>query len=183
MDLSKIYELYHIMKDDYTLLSFKGIVNEEILNALFTTVETKLKIVEDSLEKRKKIYNIIVECYQNLYHHSDELEKEHEAKSIFSKAVLMMISKSDTGYEIKTGNYIHKTKSGDLKKRLNNINEMNEEELREFHTEILKSGERTTKGTAGLGLIDIARKSNHKLNYDFITIDANYDFFCLGIQI
>jgi hypothetical protein len=183
MELKNIYNTYKQMTDDYTLFSFKGIVNKGILDSLFSTIETKLKIIETSVEKRKKIYNILVECLQNLYHHGEQIPYKDTLEGILSKSILLLISKKDTQYHIKTGNYISRAKSEELKKRLEDINNMTEKELRDFHNNILKSGERTEKGTAGLGLIDIARKSNNKLNYEFIPVDEKYDFFCLGIRL
>lgn len=183
MELKKIYDIYQYMTDDYTLFSFKGVVNSVILNALFNAIESNLKIIEPKSEKRKKIYNIVVECLQNLYHHGEQLPSDDELKNLLSKSVLLMISKKEGSYTIKSGNYVSKKNAKNLKERIEKVNKMNEIELRDYHNEILNSGTRSDKGTAGLGLIDIARKSNNRLTYEFVPINDSYEFFCLAIQL
>jgi hypothetical protein len=41
----------------------------------------------------------------------------------------------------------------------------------------------SSKGTAGLGMIDIARKSGEKLEYDFQPINDKTTFFSLTVKI
>jgi hypothetical protein len=48
---------------------------------------------------------------------------------------------------------------------------------------VLSNGTLSSKGTAGLGMIDIARKSGNKLEYQFLPIDDKNSFFCLTIKI
>ena len=40
-------------------------------------------------------------------------------------------------------------------------------------------GELSSKGGAGLGLIDIAKKTGNKFEYHFLPIDDNFSFFIL----
>ena len=39
------------------------------------------------------------------------------------------------------------------------------------------------KGGGGLGMIDIARKSGKKLDFDFHKVDDEYSFYSLNINI
>ena len=94
-----------------------------------------------------------------------------------------MISKNSDHYEVKTGNYIAKHKSNELKQKLDDINALDKDGLRDLYKSVLNDGELSEKGTAGLGMIDIARKSGNKLEYDFMPVDDNYDFFCLNVKI
>ena len=63
------------------------------------------------------------------------------------------------------------------------VNSLDSDELRGLYQMKLANDPRTDKGTAGLGLIDIARKSKSKLNYEFIEIDEFSSFFCLKVII
>lgn len=44
-------------------------------------------------------------------------------------------------------------------------------------------GELSVKGGAGLGLIEICRKTGEKLVYQFINLDTENDFFVLKVTI
>ncbi|MDX1651783.1 MAG: SiaB family protein kinase [Brumimicrobium sp.] len=183
MSLKSIYELYQAMERDHTMLSFKGVVTPELLSSVLQIMESKLNHVEKSSKTKKKVYNVLVECLQNLYHHNENIEGEEGINFLFSKSALLMISKNDDHYEVKTGNYILKDNTEDLKAKLDDINAMNKDELRELYKTVLNDGELSDKGTAGLGMIDIARKSGNKLEYNFLSVDKKYDFFCLSVKI
>ena len=173
------------MERDNTMLSFKGVITSDLLSSVLQIMESKLGHVEKSNKTRKKVYNVLVECIQNLYHHNEEVkgENKEELNLLFSKSALLMISKNDNHYEIKTGNYINVEKSKTLKQKIEHINTLEKQELRELYKSVLSDGEFSDKGTAGLGLIDIARKSGNKLEYSFLPVDDEYNFFCLNVKI
>ena len=185
MPSNNIYELYKTMERENTMLSFKGVVTSDLLSSVLQIMESKLGTLEKSTKTRKKVYNVLVECLQNLYHHNEDTgsEQENDLDSLFSKSALLMIAKQDDYYEVKTGNYIDSEKAKELEQKIIGINKLNKEELRELYKTVLNHGELSIKGTAGLGLIDIARKSGNKLDYSFLPIDDKFSFFCLNVKI
>lgn len=70
-----------------------------------------------------------------------------------------------------------------LKKRLDDINLLSKEELKEYYKAVLNNGEMSLKGGGGLGMIDIARKTGEKLNFNFAPVDDKFSFFSLNIKI
>ena len=94
-----------------------------------------------------------------------------------------MIGKIDNQYNIITGNYIKNTNIEGLKKRLDDINLLTKEELKEYYKLVLSNGEMSSKGGGGLGMIYIARKTGQKLNFNFSPVDDKYSFFSLNIKI
>ena len=183
MSLKSIYDLYQTMEHHNTMLSFKGVITSDLLTSVLSIMESKLEHVEKSPKTKKKVYNVLVESLQNLYHHNEDLSSGEGMDFLFSKSALLMVSKVNGQYEVKTGNYIRKSDVDSLKKKLDDINSMNKDELRVLYKTILNDGELSDKGTAGLGMIDIARKSGNKLEYDFLPVDKNFEFFCLNVKI
>ncbi|HLV42931.1 MAG TPA: SiaB family protein kinase [Brumimicrobium sp.] len=181
MPLTNIYELYKTMEREHTMLSFKGVVTPELLSSVLKVMESKLGALEKSTKTRKRVYSILVECLQNLYHHNEEVNDEID--SILLKTSLLIIAKQNDSYEVKTGNYITNDKVQDLEEKIKNVNKLGKQELREMYKTVLNHGELSKKGTAGLGLIDIVRKSGNKLEYNFLPIDEKYSFFCLNVKI
>ena len=82
-----------------------------------------------------------------------------------------------------TGNYIDNAKVESFKENIDKINGMTEEELKKHYRESLSNNELSHKGGAGLGMIDIARKSGHKLEYRFDQVNDNISFFSLIVKI
>ena len=126
------------------------------------------------------LHNILLECLQNLYHHIDE---DDVATSVKENSALFMIKKEDGEYSIMTGNFITKENVDSLKHRLDKINEMDKDALKDYYKEVLNNGEMSAKGGGGLGMIDIARKSGKKLEYNFDEVDAHHSFFSLNIKV
>jgi hypothetical protein len=176
-----IHDFYNKMEDGNIMLSFKGEVTSDLLTSVLQIMETKMETLAEPPKIRKKVYNILVECLQNLYHHIDEDDKESKKNE---KSALFMIRKSEEGeYSIMTGNYIAVENVELMETRLNTINGMNRDELKLHYKEVLNNGEMSAKGGGGLGMIDIARKSGKKLEYKFDPVDEQFSFFSLNIKV
>ena len=94
-----------------------------------------------------------------------------------------MIGKTDNAYSIFTGNYIANVNADKLKGRLDKINSLEPEELKAYYKEVLNNGMMSEKGGGGLGMIDIARKSGQRLEFDFQKVDEEFSFYSLNINI
>lgn len=174
------------METEQSIISYKGVVSADLLTSVLNIMEDKLAIIEESVSIRKKVYNVLVECLQNLYHHNEgkgTFTKNAKQSISSDKASILIISKPADFYEIKTGNFIENQKVEKLKSKINHINNLDKEGLRDLYVSILNDGEYSNKGTAGLGLIDIARKSNKKIEYEFKPINDQYSFYCLNVKI
>ncbi len=174
-----IYDFYDKMERNHILLSFKGDITSELLTSILQIMESKLENLQEEPKVKKKVYNVLVECLQNLYHHMDEVA----ANSDRTRSAIFMIGKLDNQYTIITGNYIRAENVGGLDSRLTEINKLTPEELKDYCKKVLANGEMSAKGGGGLGMIDIARKTGQKLNYTLMPIDDKYSFFSLNIKI
>ncbi|MEI6489139.1 MAG: SiaB family protein kinase [Bacteroidota bacterium] len=175
-----IYDFYDKMERNNIMLSFKGDITSELLTSVLQIMESKLDNLQEEPKIKKKVYNVLVECLQNLYHHLDEVAADQNDKV---RSAIFMIGKIDNQYNIITGNYIKNTNIEGLKKRLDDINLLTKEELKEYYKLVLSNGEMSSKGGGGLGMIDIARKTGQKLNFNFSPVDEKYSFFSLNIKI
>lgn len=175
-----IFEFYDKMEDSNIMLSFKGEVTSDLLTSILQIMETKMDHIEESPKIKKKVYNILVECLQNLYHHIDDDDPDTVRNE---RNALFMIGKVDGEYSIMTGNYILNENIDGLKVKLEKINNMDKDELKAFYKEVLNNGEMSAKGGGGLGMIDIARKSGNKLEFGFSKIDDKFSFFSLNVKV
>jgi hypothetical protein len=131
---------------------------------------------------RKKVYNVLVESLQNLYHHVEKVPDEFEDQTS-EKYGMVAVNKVDRGYKIITGNFIGSGNAGMLEEKIKRINRSSHEELTELYKFILNHQRISSKGGGGLGLVDIARKSGNNLEYLFKEYDKNSTFFCLKILV
>lgn len=184
-----IYSLYQNMEKEDIILSFKGEITQDLLASVYQIMESRLDSGEENLKRKKKFYHILVECLQNVYHHMEAMkedeqqhlndpELQHERTAIF-----MIAKEEESSYRIITGNFILNDNVADLHQKLDKITAMNAEELRAYYLETLNTTELSDKGGAGLGMIDIARKSGHRLDYHFHKVSDKYSFFSLGVVV
>lgn len=177
-----IYDLYHRMESNKVVLSFKGDVTSELMASILQIIEQRMDDRNEAPRLRKKVYNVLVECLQNLYHHIDEIPSSQANKGT-DRSAIFMISLNPDGYSITTGNYILSDRQDSFKESLERINSLSKEELKDLYKEVLNSDGRSNKGGGGLGMIDIARKTGKKLNYEFAPLNEEYSFFSLNINV
>ena len=182
MAVSELYNFYRKLGDEEVILSFKGEFTAEILTSFLNILEAKMEELGIKTSKKKRVFNVLIECFQNLYHHID-LVDDITIESGVKKSALVIVKHFDGDFIVRTGNYIENVGIQELKRKLAMVNALNSDELRGLYRLKLKNDPRTDKGTAGLGLIDIARKSKSKLVYEFIEVDEVSSFFCLKVFI
>ena len=96
----------------------------------------------------------------------------------FPKLFIDEYGRTDNSYVIYSGNVILEEKVHELRNKLLEINSMTVEEIKEVYKMIIAgSSGFSEKAGAGLGLIDIAKKSGSKLDFDFEHVNEKYAFF------
>ena len=129
---------------------------------------------------QRTVFQVMVECLQNVSRHADE---HGSGKSIYSGKGIFLISNTENAYCITTGNAIANEKISSLKEMLEHVNAMDEENLKDKYLKQMREGRLSSKGGAGLGLIDIRRKTGNKLDYHFLPLSDKISFFLLTTLI
>lgn len=182
--MNHTFSLFQSMERDKIILSFKGDITQDLLASVYQIMESRMDQDKTDSKRKKRFYHILVECLQNVYHHMEDFRNVSEVTEISDGSAIFIIAKAKgEGYRIITGNYIKKEESEDLKSKLEKINSMNTDELRTYYLETLSTTELSQKGGAGLGMIDIARKSGHKIVYSFDGVTDTVSFFTLEVTI
>ena len=134
------FNIYDNMDRNNILLSFKGDITSELLTSILQIMENKMDDMQE----------------ENLYHHMDDATDFNGDKN---RSAIFMIAKNEGSYNIITGNYILNENIHGLKSRLDDVNALSKEQLKDYYKSVLNNGEMSLKGGGGLGMIDIARKT------------------------
>jgi hypothetical protein len=172
MDLLSLYKAYSESRDDGILLSFKGLITEDIINELGEMIKTSLS--EET--KVKKIFAVFIELSQNILRYSFEKSKDGLGIGIIS------LRKIDNYYIIASGNMISKETANKIKEKISLINSLNKDELKELYQKTLRLPLAETSRGAGLGLIDIAKRSESKIDFEIEEIENSKLFLTLGVS-
>lgn len=171
-----VYDYSKKMDEDNIILTFKGMISQEILADVGINLRTKFSEYNIS----KKTFAIFVELAQNIYHHSAQKDFS-SAKGRPAGIGVLIVQNFDNYLIFSSGNMVETSKAKALVERCEYINSLSEDELRDFY----KKQRKKPQGGIGanIGLIDMARRSGHPLGYDMEEIDGNISFFSLAIKI
>lgn len=177
-----INEYYSKLSQGDVLLAYKGSITSELINEVLEAVEEKLVKVNEAGKTRKKLYNILVESMQNLYHHIEESHPGVKEK-LDPKFGILVVQKDGKGYKVITGNFMRNNKTSFLNEKIEKINSMTKDELKDMYKFILNHQKISAKGGGGLGLVDIARKTGKDMKCEFFPYNEDYSFFNLIIEV
>jgi hypothetical protein len=176
-NLDKRLSLSELIREDIEYI-IRGEFSSEIVAGIMDLANATLKNNEDTSKIRAKIYFIMGESLQNIArHHSESFQKSPDKYSLFA------IHRRNFKYYITTGNLIEVDEINSLKQKIEKINNLGHNDLRDYSRTTRSSDELTEKGKAGLGLIEIAKRSGNKLEYDFKNIDEKHSYFYLNTEI
>lgn len=178
--LDFVYDFYVKMKKNNINLAYEGEITHQITKAFTSLTETNMALDEDHNSVQKKVFHVMVECLQNISKHAENRNNVVTAKD---GRGIFMVSKGETEYNVTTGNVIKNSKIDGLKQILENINQLDKVGLNKLYKQQMREGRLSEKGGAGLGFIDIARKTGEKLIYSFLKIDETKSFFVLTSTI
>jgi len=177
--MNYIYDLHRTMMDKNLILVYQGDFTQETTKSILAMAERNLDSSGEESSIKRKVFNVMVEALQNIVKHSDELVDGQ----IRSHAAIFLIGREKEKYSIMSGNPIRKENIEGLTKKLEQINGLDRDGLKELYKEIIKNTTISDKGGAGLGFVDMARKSGERLEYSFPELNDEYAFFCLKVSV
>jgi len=169
------YQMYKTMKTNEINLVYEGEVTQEITKTFTSITEKSLEKSQESNTVQRKVFNVMVECLQNISKHADSIDEDDDG----ARRGIVMVSHGETNYSIITGNVIKNDKVPELKANLEHVNSLDKKGLSELFKQQMRDGKISDKGGAGLGFIDIAKKTGSKLSFEFKKLTDDVSFFIL----
>jgi hypothetical protein len=151
---------------------YRGVVTNDNSIPLLMLLEKEMEDSKFGFVGRKRLFMFVLESLQNVSRHSN--------LNHYADMSLVVYAKTGNGYTVATGNVLPVAGINDLKKKLDEINHLQPIEIRNAYRQVLGNAELSSKGGAGLGLIEMAKKTGNKLDYDFVTLDNEFAYFILS---
>ncbi len=174
--IRELQEIYQRMMEQDLHMIYEGEFTQEITKSVLSLTEKSLEHEGIESTVKKKVFNIMIESLQNICKH--QYSAGAKTDSGFAPAIFMVGSRNDA-FLIITGNMILNTSIYDLRQKIDHINALDADGLKALYKQARLNAAISAVGGAGLGLIDIARKSNNKLVYRFDAISDELSFFSL----
>ena len=173
MTTKTIYDFYKLLENDNISFSYRGGFSNNVLTT--ATQLFKENLEEEHSKLKNKLSFLMIESFQNIsrYAEEDEDDKLEETSEFF-----MTRNVGDTFYII-SANLIDNDKIPEVKEKLERVNTLEKKELNALYREVLTNKQISEKGGAGLGFIEMVRKTkkNYHLNLLKLMI-SNQCFIC-----
>lgn len=159
---------------------YRGVFSQLITDSIIALTENNLTSVGESQKLKKRVFSIMVECLQNITRHQYIDGREDLTAD---QSGMFIICNRDKSYQMTSGNVVNNDAIPHLKCLLDKVNSLDKDSLKEYYKKVLEDGSISSKGGAGLGLIEMARKSGNKLFYTFEQIDELISYFYMNTSI
>jgi len=179
IDLRFAYRFHNTMQKNGLMLAYEGEVTQQLTKAFSSLAESNLEKEEEAASVRRKVFHIMVECLQNVAKHSDDLE----GQSSNPGSGIFLVGRMEDYYAITTGNIINNDRIEEVESLILQVNEMERDEVKEFYKKVLKESRLSDKKGAGLGFIDMVKKTGSKIHYHFEPINDKTSYFLYKVKI
>lgn len=171
------YHFFAQLQSDETSLIYTGEFDDEL-------TATLMKVNESSIAEpgkfSKKLSYLIAECFQNIIRHA---EKPVILNRTNNKPKMLAIRSTEHVFHIASTNLIDNKKKDELTQTLRKLNTLTKEELKSVYMGAFTNNEFSSKGGGGLGLIEMARKSDYPIQFDFELVNFYFSNFFMQMSI
>ncbi|GAB6097512.1 SiaB family protein kinase [Desulfatiferula olefinivorans] len=178
-----LYSLRESFSKNKIIFCYSGPMSQDLMVEIGNTLKNKMQQDAFNRSMVAKTFAILVEQVQNIIHYSKEqtaLADEYDRKL---SSGIVAVGFEDGGYFVSSGNMIYARDKEKIAQMIDRINAMDPEEKKRYYKERRKQGPDEGSRGAGLGFIEMARKSDRPVDYDFIDLDSGFCFFSIRLHI
>lgn len=171
--------LFRKLKNDQFSFLYLGEFNDAILTDIIRLKENNINSNQELSGVKNRLFFLVAECFQNIIRHTEKPAIVHKTNN---KPDMFLVRNIDNTVFISSTNLLDNSKVENLKKKISEVNKLNPDELKKAYLEALTENELNEKGGAGLGLIEMARKSAEKLKFHFRYVNYFLSLFYLQLK-
>lgn len=164
----------HIATDQSAAFYYRGPFLEKFTSTFLNISQGSESSLAQVSSIGKKMSFVIVECFQNILRHAENKEK---IGHLIEDVGMFSFKNIDGTFVINSINVINNPEVEKVKILFEKVNSLNKEDLKQYYLENLQKNSIGERGGAGLGLIEMARKSGQKILYQIEELDNNYSHF------
>lgn len=185
--MNSLFELRNSLIEKGVIFSFSGKPSQAIISSIAETFEDKMLKSNVKSSVIQNIFSVFVEQIQNVMSYSIDVDKFENLNysDIFSDSSFIAIGfdKTQEKYYVLSGNIIDINEREAISEKIEFANSMDKKELRAYYKELRRSGEDKHSKGAGLGIIEMAKRSSRPMEFSFERIDEKKLFFSLKVII
>ncbi|MEN9347190.1 MAG: hypothetical protein RLZZ77_701 [Bacteroidota bacterium] len=173
-ELRRIWELYSHMASSKTSFCYRGPFMDRFTNTILEISESAMMSQQQAPTMTRKVSFLLVECFQNILRHGETVAETQQNLTDDGVFAFQDLGKH---FIINSINFIQSEDASNLRELVDAVNALDTKELKALYLQQLNQSEISTKGGAGLGLIELARKSGQNLLYEINPVNEVISIF------
>ncbi len=163
--LKDFKSFFYLSEDTRVILAFNGTFTQDLIVSLGETLKNELGQLS-SLSLVNRCFGIFVEMAQNVMHYSNS-RSNSDSEGSGGKGSIMFCSVPE-GFMVMTSNQVDVGEMENIQNRVREINKMDPEDLKNLYLVRRRQKHHENFQGAGLGMMDIARRSGRELGMGFL---------------
>lgn len=166
--------------DEKILICFNGPTTRTLISEIGIALKEHIASSRDSMSVAMDVFSVYIEMSQNIRHYSSKCNY----RELDSTATVVIGESADLRYVVAAGNVVELEDGRQLMARLSYLASLDKGALKQLYKEQLRRPrtEGATTG-AGIGLIDVARKSSSPIQCNLDPLEDGRAFFTLRVTI
>lgn len=182
-NLFDLHDLYQNIKNKKIIFCYCGPISQETIEGIGHTLRLDLKIEKTRMGISQAIFSIFIEQMQNILNYSvDTVVKDAQVEKELRVGVLV-IGQEDDEFYVYCGNKIFNEDVQNIQDRIDEVSGLEKDRLKALYKERRKMEFKEGSKGAGLGLIEMARKSGKPIQYSFKHLNKEFSFFTIKVTV
>ena len=177
--IDTIQQIQDQLDDQGIVFCYSGYMTEDILVSIGATLRQKMELVKADKSASRAIFAIFVEEAQNVIRYSSGIISEAGPPPVELRRGFLAVGREEGNYFVCCGNLVRKKDVKRLNGHLEQIQGMDQDQLKKLYKEVLKGEVPEGSKGAGVGFIDIARRAKGGIEYDFKDSNDGFAYFFL----
>ena len=155
------------------------------IDGMAELLQRKLDVDDLPRSTSKSIFSVFVEQMHNMLMYSAEKEEFYTESEIADTSKgIFVLGKKDQTYFVKSGNVVTEYSAGVLKERIDHLNSLDKQGLKQYFKERSRGENNNPESAgAGIGLIEIARRTTSKIDYSLTPCGDGLMYFTMSVAI
>ncbi len=169
------------MQDSEVIIHYNGLLSFDTIGNLLNTLKDETEARGISMVTYKKVLSVMIEALENIFKYNDRFENETSLFPEYNPNIVL--EKKENYFYFHCSNPVRTPDFEHLKVRIDRVNVLDRDALKELYRNTLQDGQFTQKGGAGLGFIEMAKVTGEKISYELKPINDHYSYYTCTIPI
>lgn len=178
-----VLEVQQALRSRGILISFSGKLTQSLIVEYGQAVKSYLETEDRPQNEVFSIFALFIEQTQNINNYNARKNESPNYEKLLHSSIVTIGKTEDDGYTVCSGNLLENGDVAALQAYIDTLIALDKTELKAMYKAKMKAELQPGATGAGLGLIDMARKSSAPLQYCIVEQQDGLSFFTLKATV